>query len=321
MKDTMSLQDMRSYLGREAVPEDFDSFWEGFLSDRSSPSYDLVEKEFGLSSVSCYELRFSSPKGSTLFAKCLFPKHTQSCPVLFSFHGYQGQSPDWAEGLKYTAEGLGIVFLDLPGQAGRSTERGDYTGIMVKGQVLRGMLDGPAQLFYTDVYRGIVDLVDIVASFDWVDDSRLYSYGASQGGALALVAGALSTKIKKVATIYPFLSDFKRVLELGNNSEAYDELFRYFKYSDPFHETEKAVLETLSYIDVKNFAHRISCPVLFVTGLEDEVCPPSTQFAIYNRLKSPKTHRLLPDYGHDSLNVKVNDLVYDFLLESRILER
>lgn len=319
MQDTMTLQEMLTYRGRQEVPNDFDDFWDKLLTATPLTDYELIEQNFGLKSVMCYQLRFQSPKGSTVFAKCLFPKQVSPCSVVFYFHGYQGQSPDWTEGLKYTAEGMGAVFMDLPGQAGQSRENGNYTGMMVKGQVIRGMLDGTKELFYTDVYRSIVQMIDIVASFDWVDEQELYSYGASQGGALALIASALSPKIKKTATIYPFLSDFKRVLELQVKTEAYDELFRYFKFSDPFHQTEEAVLSALSYIDVKNFAHRITCPVLFVTGLEDDVCPPSTQFAIYNRLTTTKSHHIMPDYGHDAMNVKVNDLVYDFLRNSHVL--
>ena len=51
-----------------------------------------------------------------------------------------------------------------------------------------------------------------------------------------------------------------------------------------------------------------------VTGLEDEVCPPSSQFAIFNRLETTKEMRILTDYGHDALNVQVNDYVFDYLL-------
>ena len=53
--------------------------------------------------------------------------------------------------------------------------------------------------------------------------------------------------------------------------------------------------------------------------LEDMVCPPSTQFAIYNRLEGPKHLEILPDYGHDALNVQVNDWVFDALFDTRIL--
>ncbi|HFI0419147.1 TPA: alpha/beta fold hydrolase, partial [Streptococcus suis] len=240
-------------------------------------------------------------------------------PVLFYFHGYQGQGPDWSENLKFLAAGYGVVAMDVRGQAGRSQDLGQFDGLTVKGQVIRGMLQGPEHLFYKDVYLDVYQLIEIIARLDFVDQKRLVSYGASQGGALALVAAALSPHISKTVAIYPFLSDFKRVLELGNNSEAYDELFRYFKFSDPFHKREEEVLRTLSYIDVKNLAHLISCPVAMVTGLEDGVCPPSTQFAIYNRLEVEKEMKILPEYAHDAMHVQVNDYVYDYLFGTSFL--
>lgn len=52
---------------------------------------------------------------------------------------------------------------------------------------------------------------------------------------MALVATGLNPT---VVAIYPFLSDFGRHIELETPVEAYDELFRYFKFHDPFHETE-----------------------------------------------------------------------------------
>lgn len=206
--------------------------------------------------------------------------------------------------------------MDVRGQAGRSQDLGQFEGLTVKGQVIRGMLQGPTHLFHKDVYLDVYQMIQLVARFDFVDETRLMSYGTSQGGALALVAAALYPTLSKTVAVYPFLSDFKRVLELGNNSETHDELFRYFKYSDTFHRTEAKILSVLDYIDVKNLAHRIQCPVAMVTGLEDAVCPLSTQFAIFNRLETTKEMRILPDYGHDALNVQVNDYVFDYLLET-----
>ena len=36
-------------------------------------------------------------------------------------------------------------------------------------------------------------------------------------------------------------------------------------------------------------------------GLEDETCPPSTQYATYNKLTGTKELRVYPDFGHDNL--------------------
>ncbi|HFI2446702.1 TPA: alpha/beta fold hydrolase [Streptococcus suis] len=321
MIDNMTLQDMLTYRGRQEVPADFDTFWQNEKNQLTGlADHVFLEKECGLPHVACYELTFTGTNGSKVFAKCLFPKSNQPVPVLFYFHGYQGQGPDWTELLKFVAAGFGVVAMDVRGQAGHSQDHGHFDGMTVKGQVIRGMLQGPDKLFYKDVYLDVYQLIEIIASLDFVDQKRLVSYGASQGGALALVAAALSPHISKTVAIYPFLSDFKRILELGNNSEAYDELFRYFKFSDPFHEREEEVLRNLSYIDVKNLAHLISCPVAMVTGLEDGVCPPSTQFAIYNRLEVEKEMKILPEYAHDAMHVKVNDYVYDYLIGTSFLD-
>lgn len=37
------------------------------------------------------------------------------------------------------------------------------------------------------------------------------------------------------------------------------------------------------------------------TGLMDNICPPSTQFAAYNKITSPKQMVIYPDFGHEGL--------------------
>ena len=49
------------------------------------------------------------------------------------------------------------------------------------------------------------------------------------------------------------------------------------------------------------------------TGLMDTICPPSTQFAVYNKIKSKKEMVLYPDFGHESLP-GFEDLKYQFML-------
>lgn len=319
MIETMSLEEMREYRGRQEIPEDMADFWHRQKASVSElPEYELKKQTFNLEFVDCYELTFKGNNGSKNYSKCLFPKGVEKVPVLFYFHGYQGQSPDWTENLKFVCAGYGVVCMDVRGQAGKSQDLGQFNGMTVKGQVIRGAVDGPEYLFYKDVYLDTYQLVEIIASLEFVDETNLVSYGASQGGALALVCSALNSRISKTVAIYPFLSDFKRVMELGNHCEAYDELFRYFKFSDPLHRTEDQFLNNLSYIDVKNLAHMIKCPVMMVTGLEDNVCPPSTQFAIYNRIESEKKIDILPEYGHEGMNVLVNDKVFDYLFGSTI---
>ena len=63
--------------------------------------------------------------------------------------------------------------------------------------------------FYKDVYLDIYQLIEIMASLPQVDEKRLSSYGASQGGALALVAAALNPRIKKTVYYLSLLIGFQ----------------------------------------------------------------------------------------------------------------
>jgi cephalosporin-C deacetylase len=47
-------------------------------------------------------------------------------------------------------------------------------------------------------------------------------------------------------------------------------------------------------------------------GLMDQVCPPSTQFAAYNKITSPKSLEIYPDFGHENLPMH-NEKIFTFI--------
>jgi len=53
--------------------------------------------------------------------------------------------------------------------------------------------------------------------------------------------------------------------------------------------------------------------VLMATGLMDNICPPSTQFAAYNRITSHKKMEIYPDFGHEGLP-GFDDMIYQFMV-------
>lgn len=83
--------------------------------------------------------------------------------------------------------------------------------------------------------------------------------------------------------------------------DAYQELQTYFRQHDPLHQREDELFTKLGYIDVQHLAPRIEADVLMAVGLMDTVCPPSTQFAAYNKIRSPKSLAIYPDFGHEGL--------------------
>ena len=94
--------------------------------------------------------------------------------------------------------------------------------------------------------------------------------------------------------------------------DAYDELRTYFRSFDPLHARETAIFTKLGYIDNQHLAPRIRARVLMPVGLMDAVCPPSTQFAAFNRIPGEKRYLLYPDFGHEGLP-GASDAVYEFM--------
>lgn len=319
--ENISLEELEKYLGKRDTPKDFKEFWNSQIKKVGTiTEYKVNKKNFDVEFVDCSDLTFKSLNGSLIYAKYLKPKTKNKVPVLFHFHGYQGRSSDWSEYFKYILAGFAVVAMDVRGQAGQSTDSGIFSGNTVKGQLIRGMTEGRENLFFKEIFLDVYQLIELVANFDEIDEKNMITLGASQGGALAIIGGALNPKINKIISIYPFLSDFKRVLDLKLTCEPYDELFRYFKYTDPLYRTEDSVLKALDYIDVKNFATFIKGDLKLITGLRDEICAPSTQYAFYNRVEGKKEHLILPEYGHEALNVEMNDLIMNWITGGRIGE-
>jgi cephalosporin-C deacetylase len=51
---------------------------------------------------------------------------------------------------------------------------------------------------------------------------------------------------------------------------------------------------------------------LWSIGLMDTICPPSSQFAAYNKITAPKSLSVYPDFGHEGLP-GANDEIFQFL--------
>jgi cephalosporin-C deacetylase len=95
---------------------------------------------------------------------------------------------------------------------------------------------------------------------------------------------------------------------------AYEGLRYYFRRFDPRHEREEEIFTKLGYIDIQFLAPRIRAKVIMSTGLMDTTCPPSTQFAAFNKMNTEKEVILYPDFGHEALEGQA-DLEFKYLHE------
>jgi len=312
----MPYEDLFIYEGTNPRPDDFDLFWEQSLSEMRSldPKVELIPAEFQTDFAECYHLYFSGVGGARVYAKLLKPKIvTKPGPAILMFHGYSGSSGDWYEKLGYVAQGFTVAAMDCRGQGGRSEDPGGVKGWTLNGHIVRGLDDDPKKLLYRSHFLDTAQLAKIVMEMPEVDADRVGATGGSQGGWLTLACAALAPGIKRVAPMFPFLSDYQRVWEIDQDVDAYEELRAWFRRFDPRHEREQEVFTQLGYVDVQNLASRIQAEVLMAVGLMDTVCPPSTQFAAYNKITAPKSLAVYPDFGHEDLP-DLKDKIFQFML-------
>lgn len=312
----MPYEDLLTYEGTNPRPEDFDLFWDRSLAIMHSidPQVKLIPAEFQAGFADCYHLYFTGVGGARIYAKLLKPKKlTSPGPAVLMFHGYSSNSGDWYDKLGYVAQGFTVAAMDCRGQGGRSEDPGGVKGWTLNGHIVRGLDDDPAHLLYRSVFLDTAQLAKIIMEMPEVDENRVGATGGSQGGGLTLACASLAPGIKRAAPVFPFLTDYQRVWEIDQDVDAYQELRDWFRRFDPRHERADEVFTQLGYIDVQHLVPRIRGEVLLAVGLMDTICPPSTQFAAYNKITAPKSLAVYPDFGHEDLP-DIQDKVFQFML-------
>jgi cephalosporin-C deacetylase len=311
------LSELQHYYGNSPKPHDFEDFWDRSIEEMRSldPKVDLAPADvLKVPGVECFDLWFDGVGGSRIHAKYLRPANKpEPHPAVLQFHGYSGSAGDWHDKLNYVFAGYSVASLDCRGQAGRSQDLGGTVGNTLKGHIIRGLDDAPEKMLFRQIFLDTAELARIVMSFSEVDEKRVGAMGGSQGGALTLACAALEPRVKRAASVFPFLSDYQRVWEMDQAKDAYAELKEYFRNFDPQHLREREIFTKLGYIDIQNLAPRIEAEVMMFTGLMDTVCPPSTQFAAYNKIESKKQVKIFPDFGHEGLPGHA-DMIYNFMM-------
>lgn len=298
------LEKLKTYQGINPRPDDFDEFWQRGLAEMQAvdSDVDITPADFHVPFAECCEMYFTGVGGARVHAKLIRPlKAPSPHPAVLRFHGYSGNSGDWTGGLALAALGYTVASLDCRGQGGLSEDVGGVRGNTLCGHIVRGLDDDPDKMLFRQIFLDTAQLAKIVMAMPEVDAARVGATGDSQGGGLTLACASLVPEIKFAAPAYPFLSDYKRVWEMDQDKGAYAELRDYFRRFDPLHQREDDVFNQLGYIDVQHLAERIRAEVVMAMGLRDTTCPPSTQFAAYNKITSPKSLEIYPDFSHEDV--------------------
>jgi cephalosporin-C deacetylase len=299
----MSLEELETYRPDVPEPDGFDAFWDATLAE--AREHDLALRlapvDSGLTAVTTQDVTFAGFGGHPVKGWLHRPATAapdEPLPAVVQFQGYGGGRGLPHEFVLWALAGYAHFVMDTRGQ-GSSWSVGDtpdpvgsppsHPGFMTRG------IEDPHDHYYRRVYTDATRAVEAVRAAPGVDAGRVAVVGGSQGGALAIAAGALVPDVVGVMTDVPFLCHIRRGVEQASE-DPFAEVSRYLQ----IHRAERErAFATLSHFDGIHFSRRGRAPALFSVGLADTICPPSTVYAAYNAYAGPKEIRVYHDNDHE----------------------
>jgi cephalosporin-C deacetylase len=293
----MPLEQLRLYKPSLYRQEDFESFWESTLSqsEKQPLNAELIPYDLPTRGVQCFAVRFDGFGGGRLAGWFLRPDSRGKCPGLSVYHGYSGRAPRPLDLVPFATQGICVLSMDCRGQNGQSQDSAVYPEGHHTGWMTAGIRD-PRSYYFRYVYADAVRALEVLARREEVDATRLAVTGVSQGGGLSLAVAALSRKPILALCDIPFLCDFRRSIAI-TPAGPYPEIIGFLK---SFPHLYEQTIRTLSYFDCLNLSPWISCRTIVSNGLWDDICPPSSIYAVYNHITAEKQMEVYPFHKHET---------------------
>jgi cephalosporin-C deacetylase len=288
-------------------PSDFDLFWGEVLAQAAQISLNATVALVPLRStpeVELFEVHYDSLDHVRVAGwYCLPRNRPKPLPALVFFPGYISE-PSLAKA--HAVRGYATFGAAPRGKLRSNTQfNPGYPGLLTHNIIDRNTYSYKG--FYVDAWRAI----DFLLERPEIDPTRIGVRGSSQGGALTLLAAAMKP-VAAAAAGAPYLAGVVDAIQL-TNSQPYQEINDYLRF---YPDSRAAIAETWSYYDCINFADKITCPILVNIGLNDDVCPPETGYAVFNAISSTeKKLYAYPDHGHDANGYEHEAIVDEFFCE------
>lgn len=292
------------------LPADFNEFWEKTKAEASqfplTYTKEHIEK-YSTDKIDCYLIRLQlNRQNQCIYGYLFYPKAEGKYPVVLCPPGAGIKTIKGPLRHKYYAEEGCIRFEieihglhpeldeDTFGEISRAFSSRE-NGYLVNG------LDSRENYYMKRVYLACVRSIDLLTSLPEWDGKNVIVQGGSQGGALALVTTGLDKRVTACVANHPALSDMAGYK--AGRAGGYPHLFNKTVDMDT-----PQKINTLAYYDVVNFAKQITVPVYMTWGFNDNTCPPTTSYIVYNVLTCPKEALITPinehwtsedtEYGH-----------------------
>lgn len=284
-------------------PQDFRSFWQKNVEELKQVPMSYTKelyKDYCTDKIDCYLVKLQIDKMShSMYGFLFYPKNAQpgKHPVVLCPPGAGIKTIKDPMRNKYYAENGFVRFeVEIHGLDPRipSETFGEISRAFNdrNGGYLANGLENKDIYYMKHVYVGLVRCIDFLTSLPEWDGKNVAVQGGSQGGALAIIAAGLDSRVTQCVANHPALSDMAGYAAKGGTG-GYPHFCR-----QPQILSNKDCLNTLAYFDVVNFARYVKAPTYLTWGYNDVTCPPTTSYAVWNTLKCTKESLLTPINEH-----------------------
>lgn len=282
-------------------PKDFVQWWEKNIAENQKYPLKFTKElyePYCSEKVDCYIVKIEVNKQhQSVYGYLTCPKNMEKGkhPVILCPPGAGVKTIKEPMSRNYFPENGFIRFItEIHGMDPRMPEeyfsdvRAAFDG-KTKGYLYQN-LDNRDNFYMRHVYEGLVKCIDFLTQMPEWDGKNVIVQGGSQGGALSLIAAGLDKRVNYVVANHPALSDMARAVEGGVSG--------YPHYTAEEGMLTKDRLETMAYYDVVNFARHITAKTYMTWGYNDNTCPPTTSYAVWNVLTCPKEKLVTPINEH-----------------------
>lgn len=283
------------------MPDGFMDFWKNNIKEASEfPLKYTKEKaeEYCTEKIDCYLIKLQlNNRGQAVYGYLFYPKNAKpgSCPVVLSPPGagiktikeplrHKYYAEEGFIRLEFEIHGLNPTMSEEQFKEISNAFNGKGNGYLTNG------LDNKDNYYMKRVYLSCLRCIDLLTSLPEWDGKNVIVQGGSQGGALAMITAGLDKRVTACVVNHPALSDMAGYM--AGRAGGYPHFFR----TKGMETKEK--LETMSYYDVVNFARLIKADTFMTWGFNDNTCPPTTSYAVYNTLECSKEALITPINEH-----------------------
>ena len=287
-------------ISQKALPADFATFWQTETNRLYTTPYTVVCTNFnpsGAASGVVYKLfditTFEGEKHATGILAMPEGADPKECGIIATFNGY-GWGRTGLPNATDVKKGNIIIAVTRHGEDPVNDDP-TYYDPTLKNEM--GLDKSGAQKSYcwrnndytvqdTDFYKMLMrDLraMQWAKSLPEWNGTALKTSGGSMGGYQAIGCASLDAAVTECNASIPWCSDLSGGVE--------------YRYMTGWRPDWTA---NLDYVDLKNLATLMKCPVTFTAGLGDYVCPPSGEINLYKNLPTPKKATFTQNMGHGS---------------------